>query len=458
MTTKSSLENKAQGLQVRQPVDTGRIYVCIDLKSFYASVECVDRGLDPFTTNLVVADPTRTEKTICLAITPAMKAIGIKNRCRVFEIPTGIDYIMAPPRMKHYVEVSTQIYGVYLRYVSPEDIHVYSVDECFIDVTAYLKLYDKTPREFAIMLMDAVFAETGICATAGIGTNMFLAKVALDITAKHVDDHIGYLDEARFKVELWDYKPITDVWNIGPGIANRLKKYGVSTLRGVCQMSERTLYKEFGTNAEYLIDHAYGYEPCTIREIQAYKPGAQSLSNGQVLGTAYNYEDTFTIFKEMVDALILDLVSKDLVAGRISLVINYVKESDAPSDNVFIGEHGVSNRWKNYPHTGGTRKMARVTDSRKVIRDAFIALFEETTRRDGMIRRLNVGLGDVVPKEFETFDLFTDVEAEKEERALQKAVLDVQKKFGKNAMFKAISLTEKATGRARNETMGGHRA
>ena len=261
----------------------GRTYVCIDLKSFYASVECVDRGLDPLTANLVVADPDRTEKTICLAITPSMKALGLSSRCRVFEIPEGVRYVKARPRMQRYMEVSADIYSIYLRYVSPEDIHAYSIDECFIDATPYLALYRMGAKEFAVMLMDAVLAETGVCATAGVGPNLFLTKVALDITAKHADDHIGCLDQAEFERSIQTHRPITDIWNIGPGIAKRLAKYGVRDLRGVCEMSEATLYREFGVNAEYLIDHAHGEEPCTIADIHAYEPSAHSLGNGQVL-------------------------------------------------------------------------------------------------------------------------------------------------------------------------------
>ena len=280
----------------------GRVYLCIDLKSFYASVECAARGLDPFTTNLVVADPDRSNTTICLAITPAMKELGVRNRCRVFEIPEGIDYIMATPRMHLYMEESARIYSIYLRYVSADDVHVYSIDECFIDVTSYLALYGKTPRQMARLLMDAVFAETGICATAGIGTNLFLAKVALDVTAKHADDGIGVLDEAEFRRVIWPHRPLTDIWNIGPGITRRLAKYGVHDLRGVTQMREETLYREFGVNAEFLIDHAWGQEPCTIAEIHAYEPKGHSLVNGQVLPSDYTADEARMVMREMVDA------------------------------------------------------------------------------------------------------------------------------------------------------------
>ena len=266
----------------RDAVDTGRTYLCIDLKSFYASVECVDRGLDPFKDNLVVADPERSRTTICLAASPAIKALGVPSRCRVYEIPKNIQYTMAPPRMKRYMEVSAQIYGIYLRRISAQDIHVYSIDECFIDATPYLSLYRTDARSLAQQLMDDVREECGICATAGIGTNLFLAKVALDVTAKHVDDHIGYLDEREFRRKIWHHRPITDIWGIGPGIARRLLQYNVQDLAGITQVDERFLHKEFGVNAEYLIDHAWGYEPCTMADIHAYRPHGHSTSNGQV--------------------------------------------------------------------------------------------------------------------------------------------------------------------------------
>lgn len=497
----------------------GRTYVCIDLKCFYASVECVDRGLDPFAENLVVADPGRTEKTICLAISPALKARGVANRCRVFEIPPGIDYIMARPRMRRYMEVSADIYSVYLRYVSPEDIHPYSIDECFIDATPYLALYRMDARSFAVMLMDAVRAETGICATAGIGTNLFLAKVALDITAKHVEDNIGYLDQAEFERTIQTHRPITDIWNVGPGIARRLAKYGVHDLLGVCQMDEATLYREFGVNAEYLIDHAHGVEPCTMAEIHAYEPGSHSVMSGQVLPCGYRFEDARDVLREMVDQLVLDLAEKHLVADSISLYVGYAREqggrrgdaraadggvpaggrgtaegagelsepgewgesvssgmpgaSDEPdasgafgapgaSDGpaYFDGGHGrrqVGGR-RGIPHTGGTRRQPDRTSLYSKLLPRFLELFDETTRRDVPIRRINVGFGGVLPEEFATLDLFADVRAEEGERRLQQAMLAVKGKFGKNALLRGTSLKEKATARERNEQVGGHHA
>ena len=273
-----------------------RIYLCIDLKSFYASCECADRGLDSLKTRLVVADPSRGKGALCLAVSPALKELGVKNRCRLFEIPKNIDYICALPRMKRYMVVSAKIYSIYRKYVAEEDIYVYSIDECFIDITSYLKLYNMDVKKLAKMMIDDVFKSTGICATAGIGTNLFLAKLALDITAKHVDDHIGYLNEEIFKKELWHHKPITDVWNISHGTANRLLKYGVTDLYGITTIDEDLLYKEFGINAEILIDHAYGIEPVTIKDIKGYKSQSNSLSSQQILFENYTYMQTRLVF------------------------------------------------------------------------------------------------------------------------------------------------------------------
>ncbi len=451
-----------------------RTYLCIDLKSFYASVECADRGLDPFTTNLVVADPDRTEKTICLAVSPALKSLGLPGRCRVFEIPEGIPYIMARPHMQRYMDVSADIYSVYLRYVSPEDIHPYSIDECFIDATPYLVLYQVDAKGFAVMLMDAVQAETGVCATAGIGPNLFLAKVALDITAKHADDHIGFLDQAEFERTIQTHWPITDIWNVGPGIAKRLAKHGVRDLRGVCELDERTLYREFGVNAEYLIDHARGVEPCTIADIRAYEPGAHSLMNGQVLPCDYTREEARDVLREMVDQLVLDLVDKRLVAESISLYVGYAKEAADRAQEAtgsgsheqeaagewFDGGHGrrpVGGR-RGFPHTGGTRRQPDRTNSYAKLLPRFLELYDETTRTDAPVRRINVGFGGVVPEEFATMDLFTDEAAEADERKLQEAVLAVKGRFGKNALLRGTSLKEKATARERNEQIGGHHA
>lgn len=447
-----------------------RYYAAIDLKSFYASVECMERGLDPMTTNLVVADASRTEKTICLAVTPALKAYGIPGRARLFEVVqkvkevnaqrqrrargrklTGesydanelkaspelaLSYITAPPRMALYMEISTKIYNIYLRFVAPEDIHVYSIDECFIDATPYLAMYNTSPKQLAQTLMNAVFEETHICATAGVGTNLFLAKVALDITAKHVPDHIGWLDEKEFREKLWPHRPITDFWNVGSGVARRLAKYGVYDMGGVAKMNEDILYKEFGVNAEFLIDHAHGREPCTMAEIHAYESKTKSLSNGQILFEDYSADNAFIVMKEMVDTLILELVEKKLAAGSVSLTVGYSKDV--------------------FPPTGGTRKLSGFTGSRRKLTEEFVRLYNDTTRRKYPIRSINIGLGGLVEDVYSTFDLFMDPAAEEKEKNMQNAIIDIKRRFGKNSLIKAMSLQEKATGIRRNNMVGGH--
>ena len=436
-------------------------YLCIDLKTFYASVECVARGLDPFTTNLVVADPDRTEKTICLAVTPAMKALGVRNRCRVFEIPKHIRYIIAKPRMRRYMEVSAQIYEIYLRYVSPEDVHVYSIDECFIDATPYLALYQQDARTFAQMLMGAVLKETGIFATAGIGPNLFLAKVALDVTAKHEKDGIGELDFASFRARIWHHRPLTDIWGIGPGIARRLERYGVTDLAGVTRLDPALLYREFGVNAEYLIDHAYGIEPCTIADIHAYVPETASSVNGQVLACAYTKDEARVVLREMVDGSVLDLVAKHQVCGRVSLYAGYdhAGAGGAGVASLVTGEHGTRPvHPRRGPHAAVSRKLPGRTASFRKLMGVFERLYEEAVDPARGIRRLSIGLDDLMPEEFADVDLFTDTEAEEKERKLQRAVIAVKDKFGKNALLKGISFTDKATARERNEQVGGHHA
>lgn len=444
----------------------GRTYLCIDLKSFYASVECADRGLDPFTTNLVVADPERTEKTICLAITPAMKALGVRNRCRVFEIPEGIDYIMAKPRMRRYMEASADIYSIYLRFVSAQDVHVYSIDECFIDATPYLELYGTTPHAFARTLMRTVAEETGICATAGIGDNLFLAKVALDITAKHSPDNIGWLDEEAFRRDIWFHQPITDIWGIGPGIARRLAAHGAHDLAGVAAINPRILYREFGKNAEYLIDHAWGQEPCTMADIHAYVPTGRSMTNGQVLPCDYSFEEARMVLREMVDASVLELVEHALACERISLDVGYARgaanprDADCGPEGFFDGGHGKRRIGapKFEGHTGAARKLDRRTNSQRYLMQRFCELFDETTRADIPIRRISIGFSDLADEELSTHTLFDDVEADEKERRLQKAIVAVRGRFGKNAMLKAASLQDKATAQERNRQVGGHNA
>ena len=300
-----------------------RTYFCIDLKSFYASVECVERGLDALKTRLVVADPERSEKTICLAVSPAMKAAGVHNRCRVFEIPEHLDYIMAPPRMQLYIDYSAKIYSIYLKYVAKEDIHVYSIDEAFFDVTDYLEMYQMSARELALTIMQDILSQTGITATCGIGTNLYLAKVALDILAKHAPDFIGMLDEEGYRRELWDYRPLTDFWRIGRGIAARLESFGIYTMKDLAEAEEDRLYRAFGVDAELLIDHAYGREITTIRDIKMYRPKNNSISSGQVLSRDYGFEEGCLIVKEMTDLLCLELVDKGLITQQVHLYVGY---------------------------------------------------------------------------------------------------------------------------------------
>jgi len=414
-----------------------RTYICIDLKSFYASVEAVERGMDPMTENLVVADPSRGRGAICLAITPAMKKLGIRNRCRLFEIPEGIEYVTALPRMKKYMRYSAKIYSIYLRFVSAEDVHVYSIDECFIDATGYLKLYGTDGRGFAQSLRNAVYAETGITATCGIGTNLFLAKVALDIDAKHAGDGIGYLDHIEFRRKIWNHRPITDVWNVGRGIAKRLEKYGVFDLKGVACCDEEILYKEFGVNAEYLIDHSHGEEPCTIADIRNYKAKSRSLSNGQILFSDYSFENAFTVLKEMVDVIVQDLAEKRLVCDCIFLSVGYSKEACRA--------------------TGGMKKLAGGrTCSFSVLKNAFADLYRTTTVRDMPVRRINVGVSGLMPEDFAEFDLFADLEQTKKEARALDAVMKVKHKYGKNAVLRGIDLKSEATARVRNKLIGGH--
>lgn len=409
-------------------------YICIDLKSFFASVECAEMGLDPFKTNLVVADKTRGTGSICLAVTPALKKLGVKNRCRIFEIPEGIEYIIAKPKMRKYMETSAKIYSIYLKFVAPEDIHVYSIDECFIDISPYLSAYEKTPKEFAIMLMNKVLEETGISASAGIGTNLFLAKVALDITAKHSKDSVGYLDEKLFKEQISRHRPITDIWNIGKGIAKRLKVYGVQDLEGVTRLSEQTLYREFGVNAEFLIDHAKGIEPCTIKDIQAYKAKSNSLSNSQILFEDYNFKDAKLVMKEMVDNLSLELVEKNLVTDSISLSIGY----------------------SNKTYSGGSKKLNKAISSSKFLRKEFEKMFDDYISPEFLVRKISIGFNNVVREDYLQWDLFSNTQESEKEKLVQKAVVKIKKKFGKNALLKGMNLEKKATQQIRNKLVGGH--
>ena len=413
-----------------------KYYLCIDLKSFYASVESVERGLDPFKTNLVVADPSRGKGAICLAVTPALKELGVKNRCRLFQIPDDVEYITAMPRMKLYMEYSAHIYSVYLKYISKDDIHVYSIDECFFDITTYIELYNKTPKEMAKMIIDAVYEETGICATAGIGTNMFLAKVALDVTAKHVEDHIGFLDLEEFKRTIWHHRPMTDIWNFGRGIEKRLSKYGVYDLYDIAHFDEKLLYKEFGVNAEFIIDHSKGIEPCTIAEIKGFKAKHNSLSNSQILFEDYNFDDALLAVKEMVDLMVLELVDKNLVTDCISLNVGYSKEVTKS--------------------TGGTMKLGEYTDSRKKLMEYFIDYYTKTTKKKFPIRKITIGMEHLVEQDYITFDMFSDFNESEKERKKQLAIINIRKKFGKNAILSGMNLHERATTQKRNKLIGGH--
>lgn len=418
------------------------VIICIDLKSFYASVECVERGLDPFKTNLVVADPTRSKSTICLAITPAMKALGIRNRCRIHEIPENIEYITAMPRMQLYIDYSAKIYGIYLRYVSKEDIHVYSVDECFIDVTNYLSLYHLSEKEMALELMKAVMDETGITATAGVGTNLYLAKIAMDIVAKHVDDHIGILDEFSYREQLWNHTPLNDFWRIGSRTEKKLAGYGIHTMGDIAMASltsEDWLYKMFGIDAELLIDHAWGYETCRMRDIKNYHSEEHSLSNGQVLMRNYTFEEAEVIVREMTDNLILDLFEKGMVTNSVTLWIAY--------DHRY--EHEASK---------GTVKLSKPTNSSHKIIEAVEELYQKITDRHTGIRRLDVCANRIAPESYIQYSLFDDPIQTDKERHLQEAVLSVKQRYGKNAIMRGSNLLECSTYRERNNQIGGHRA
>ncbi len=418
-----------------------RAYLCIDLKCFYASVECADRDLDPFADWLIVADETRGESTICLSVSPALKAQGLSSRCRLREIPQRFRRLIVPPRMRRYMEVSSDVYAVYLRFISAQDIHVYSIDECFIDVTPYLHLYNTTPRQMARMLLDAVRDETHIYATVGVGSNLFLAKVALDLVAKHSPDRIGVLDEEEFKQTVWTHRPITDIWNIGPGTARRLQKYNVYDLAGVTFLQPEVLYREFGVNAQYLIDHAWGREPCTIAQIKQYVPKGHALFNSQVLFSDYTVEDALVIVQEMVDNLVLEMVEKHLVSNHISLAIGYTFST--------VADNG---------QTGGSRTIAGHTNSYRKLLPAFEELYAQAVRHDRPIRNISVGVDNLLPECFARVDLFCDLDAEEREHRLQETVLSVKGKFGKNALIKGRSLKESATACERNLMIGGHRA
>ena len=444
MTQEEAIRRENRQLRAKEVKKMGRqkSFICIDLKSFYASVECVERGLDPFKTNLVVADPTRSQSTICLAITPAMKKLGVKNRCRIHEIPAGIEYITAMPRMQLYIDYSARIYSIYLRYISKEDIHVYSIDECFMDVTNYLSLYHMTEKEMAVELMDAVMKEIGITATAGIGTNLYLAKVAMDIVAKHVEDHIGILNEISYRQQLWDHRPLSDFWRIGSRTEKKLAGYGIHTMGDIAYTSvtsEEWLYKMFGIDAELLIDHAWGLESCDIHDIKNYHTEEHSLSNGQVLMRNYSFEEAAVVVREMTDVLVLDLVSKGLITGSVTLWIAYDHRYERPSSH-------------------GTVRLTSLTNSSSTIMDEVDKLYQKITDRHTGIRRIEICANRVMPEGYLQYDLFTDPAAVEKEKNLQQAILDVKKRYGKNAIMRGANLLDCSTYRERNNQIGGHRA
>ena len=419
-----------------------RSYLCIDLKSFYASVECVERGLDPMTTDLVVADPERSAGTICLAVSPALKAKGVKNRCRVFEIPQGLSYIMAPPRMQKYIDYAADIYRIYLRYLAPEDIYVYSIDEAFLDVTPYLRRMGKTPREMAVFLMDRIQQELGLRSTAGVGSNLYLAKIALDITAKHAADFIGELDEDAYRKLLWDHRPLTDFWRIGPGISRRLQRMGIYTQRQITEASEDRLYREFGVDAELLIDHAWGREPTTMADIKHYAPKSRSLTSGQVLWRDYSFEEGQVIVKEMLDLLCLDLVDQGLVTDSVGIMVGY------------------SNALHAEP-VSGTARLDLETNADRVIIPAVLEVYRRIVDPAKPIRRFNFSCNDLHPDlGNQQFSLFLGVDGDTlvRNRKIQQAVLGIRKKYGKNAMLKGVDFEPAATTRERNRQIGGHKS
>lgn len=414
------------------------IYICIDLKSFYASVECAARHLDPMTTNLVVADPSRTEKTICLAVSPSLKAMGIPGRCRLFEIPKNIDFIIAPPRMSLYIDISARIYGIFLRYLSADDIHSYSIDECFMDVTDYLDLYGLSAKQLAEQMMADILRETGITSACGIGTNLYLCKIALDIMAKHEPDRIAYLDELSYREKLWDHRPITDFWRIGRGTARRLQQAGITTMRQVTQTDEDFLYRLFGVDAEILIDHAWGIEPVTIADIKAYKPQNTGLSTAQVLPRDTDYETVRLLLKEMADSLALDLTDQGMVTGSVGVHVRYAR--------------GFSGR------TGAVRSISTVTSSGRVLRQKVLEIFDSFADPHAMYKGLLISYNHLQPEAFAQADLFNDSASLERDRRLQKAQLAIQKKYGKNALLKGMDLLDGATAIERNQQIGGHKS
>lgn len=420
-----------------------RSYLCIDLKSFYASCECVERGLDPLTTDLVVADPERSDKTICLAVSPSLKAKGVRNRCRVFQIPQGMEYIMAPPRMALYIRYSARIYQTMLRFVSEDDIHVYSIDEAFLDVTGYLGFHKCSARQLGERIRQAILQDTGIPATCGLGSNLYLAKVALDITAKHSPDFFGVLDEQSYQATMWDHRPITDFWRVGPGTARRLKKLGLETMGQVALYANpERLYKELGIDAEILIDHAWGKEPVTIADIKAYRRRSHSLTNGQVLPCGYTPAEARIIVTEMLDQSCLDLVAKGLVASSVSLAVH-----------CSVGE------WGQALFDGATVRFGAPTNARSIVLPRVLAAYDRMACSDAKIHRVMITCNDVQEESRVQQSLFEGCDPGLErERQRQETILDVKRRFGKNSLVRGTDLMPKATQMERNLQIGGHRS
>lgn len=413
-----------------------KMYLCIDLKSFYASVECAERGLDPFRVNLAVTDVSRGPGAITLAITPHMKTLGIKNRCRVFEIPSNIDYIKAKPRMKLYMEYSVRIHQILLKYFASDDIYVYSIDESFIDVTPYLSFYQKKARDIALMVTEDIFLSTKITASTGIGTNLFLAKVALDIMAKRTKDNIGYLDEELFRKEMWDHEPLTDFWMIGKGTQKRLNKLGLYNLKDVVSADKNLLYRTFGINASYLIDHANGIDRATIREIKDHIPKTTSIANSQILFEDYSFDDAYLVLKEMVELNVLTLSERRVVTDHLSLTIRYSKDV--------------------IKAVNASCKITSTTNSFRILMAEFTLLYEKHVSRHHPIRQIGISFGNLKDEKYEFYDLFKDPDQARKDQKAQRALVAIKRKYGKNAIFKAMDLMPKATTIIRNQLIGGH--
>lgn len=431
MIENSEKLNKKEGEKLR-------CYFVIDMKSFFASVECADRGLDPMTAKLVVADETRTEKTICLAVSPALKQLGIKNRCRLFEIPKHLDYIIAPPRMKRYIAVAAEIYGIYLKYIDKSDIHVYSIDECIIDATDYLKIYKMRAKEFAQKLMGEIKEKLNIPSSAGIGTNMYLAKIALDITAKNSPDRIGWLTEERFIKTLWNHKPITDFWGISTGTAKRLFHLGILDMEGIARAKEDILYKEFGVNAELLIDHSFGKESCLMSDIKNYKTKSKSISSSQILPFNYKYEDGKTVLKEMVQEGCYRLKREQAVATNVCFYLGYGDDRTA----------GVK----------GAKRLNVPSNLFSQIMPYFDKLYDSLVDKYRYVRRLGISFSGLFSETVEQFDFFTDYEKLDKEKRLTGSIINIKDKYGKNAILKGVDFEQNATQRERNVQIGGHKS